>query len=239
MNNEKVVQTMIEKEVKQVIILEGKAPEQHNNQPVNISGNIDAPSRFIEGRKKDFEESRKHCKVSKTDGIITLILNEQSVVDKYVVQGKIEVAKKFTSLGINNDKISYEPEELANKLKLLRSMFVSNIEHSNICSTLRNLKAKINSQIESLNDRKGNVTENFKQTVNSNMPDSIKLKLPLLEGEDPIEIEVNVILEANGGSGILCSLESIDAAELIETQFAERVNQEIELIKDFVTVIEY
>jgi hypothetical protein len=42
-------------------------------------------------------------------------------------------------------------------------------------------------------DRKGNVTENFKQTVISNMPDSIKLKLPLLEGEDPIEIEVNVI----------------------------------------------
>jgi hypothetical protein len=239
MNSDKVVTTMIEKEVKQVIILEGKAPEQYNNQPVNISGNIDAPSRFIEGRKKDFEDSRKHCKVSKTDGIITLILNEQSVVDKYVVQGKIEVAKKFTSLGINNDKISYEPEELANKLKLLRSMFVSNIEHSNICSTLRNLKAKINSQIESLNDRKGNVTENFKQTVHSNMPDSIKLKLPLLEGEEPIEIEVNVILEANGGSGILCSLESIDAAELIETQFSERVNQEVEKIKSFVTVIEY
>jgi hypothetical protein len=239
MNNDKVVQTMIEKDVKQVIILEGKVPEQHNNQPVNILGNIDAPSRFIEGRKEDFADSRKHCKVSKTDGIITLILNEQSVVDKYVVQGKIEVAKKFTSLGINNDKISYEPEELANKLKLLRSMFVSNIEHSNICSTLRNLKAKINSQIENLNDRKGNVTENFKQTVNSNMPDSIKLKLPLLEGEEPIEIEVNVILEANGGSGILCSLESIDAAELIETQFAERVNQEVEKIKSFVTVIEY
>jgi hypothetical protein len=92
------------------------------------------------------------------------------------------------------------------------------------------IKAKINSQIESLNDRKGNVTENFKQTVSS-MPDAIKLKLPLLEGEEPIEIEVNVI-QANGGSGILCSLESIDAAELIETQFAERVNQEIEKIKD-------
>ncbi len=71
------------------------------------------------------------------------------------------------------------------------------------------------------------------------MPDSIKLKLPLLEGEEPIEIEVNVILEANGGSGILCSLESIDAAELIETQFAKRVDQEIEKIKDFVTIIEY
>lgn len=239
MNNEKIIPAMLEKGIDKIMILQGDAPVQHNDQPVSIFGTISAPSRFIEGRKQDFESSKKHCLVSKTDGLIKLVLNEQSVVDKYIIQGKIEVAKKFTALGINNDKVSYEPEELANKLKLLRSMFVSNIEHANICSTLRNLKAKINSQIESLNDRKGNVTENFKQTVNSNMPDSIKLKLPLLEGEEPIEIEVNVILEANGGSGILCSLESVDAAELIETQFAARVNQEIEKIKDFVTVIEY
>jgi hypothetical protein len=70
------------------------------------------------------------------------------------------------------------------------------------------------------------------------MPDSIKLKLPLLEGEDPIEIEVNVILEAHS-SDIRCSLESIDASELIETQFTKRVEEEIEKIKGFVTVIEY
>jgi hypothetical protein len=237
MNNEKVISTMLEKEVKQITILEGAAPPQYNNHPVDISGNIDAPSRFIEGRNEDFKSSRRHCLVSKTDGVIRLILNEQSAVDKYVIQGKIQVAKKFTSLGINAER-TYTPEELANKLKLLRSMFVSNMEHASICATLRNLKAKVNAQIDKADDRKGNVTENFKQTVISNMPDSIKLKLPLLEGEDPIEIEVNVILEAHS-SDIRCSLESIDASELIETQFTKRVEEEIEKIKGFVTVIEY
>ena len=228
---------MLEKEIKQITILEGKAPEQHNDQPVTIVGTISAPSRFIEGRKADFESSKKHCLVSKTDGLIRLVLNEQSVVDKYIIQGSIEVSKKFTALGINKDKL-YSPEELANKLKLLRSMFVSNLTHASICATLRNLKATVNAEIEKADDRKGNVQKNFKQSVESNMPDAIKLKLPLLEGEDPIEIEVNVILEAHG-SDIKCSLESVDAAELIETQFAERVNQEIEKIKGFVTVIEY
>jgi hypothetical protein len=89
---------------------------QHNNQHVTI-GTISAPSRFIEG-EEDFDSSRRHYLVSKTDGVIKLILNEQSVTDKYIIQGKIEVAKKFTALGINNDKVSYEPEQLANKLKL-------------------------------------------------------------------------------------------------------------------------
>ena len=238
MNKEKIAQVALEKGLTSLVILEGNAPEQFNDIPVTIAGNIDAPSRFIEGRQEDFKDSKRHCMVSKTDGHILLVINEQSVVNQYKIQGKIEVAKKFTSLGINNDKTGYTPEELANKLKLLRSMFVSNLEHSSICSTLRNLKAKVNSDIESLNDRKGNVTQNFKQTVESNMPDAIKLKLPLLEGEEPIEIEVNVILEANG-SDIKCYLESIDAAELIETQFAKRVEQEVEKIKDFVTIIFY
>lgn len=238
MSNEKVVQSMIENDVKHITILEGKAPEQHNNQPVIISGTISAPSKFIEGRKNDFSESKRHCLISKTEGLIHLILNEQSISDKYIIQGEIKKGKKFLGLGINDDKVLYSPEELANKLKLLRSMFVSNMEHASICATLRNLKAKVNAEIDKADDRKGNVTKNFKQTVDSNMPDAIKLNLPLLEGEDPIEIEVNVILEAHG-SDIKCSLESIDAAELIETQFAERVNQEIEKIKDFVTIIEY
>jgi hypothetical protein len=238
MSNEKLKSTMIETEVRQITILEGTAPTQHNNQPIVIDGNIDAPYRFVEGRKKDFESTRNHCLVSKTDGVIILVLNEQSVVDKYTVNGKIEIAKKFKNLGINNDKQGYTPEELANKLKLLRSLFVSNLEHSNICNILRNLKAKVNSDIEKLNDRKGNVTDNFKQTVDSNMPDAIKLKLPLLEGETPIEIEINVILEAEGSS-IKCYLESIDAAELIEKQFEERVNQEVENLKDFVTIIHF
>lgn len=240
MNNEKLGQAAIDKGISTLVVLEGKAPEQFNNKCVDINGTISAPSSFIIGRIEDFKYSKSHhCLVSKTDGKITLVLNEQSSVDKYTVTGQIATGKKFLSLGINNDKVSYEPEELANKLKLLRAMFVSNIEHSTICATLRNLKAKINAQIESLNDRKGNVTENFKQTVSSNMPDSIKLKLPLLEGEEPIEIEVNVILETNGGSVILCSLESVDAAELIEEQFKLRVEQEIEKLKEFVTIIEY
>jgi hypothetical protein len=239
MEVDKLALEALKKDQGSIVVLTGKAPEQHNPQPVNISGNIDAPSRFIEGRKIDFERSQRHCKVSKTDGTIVLILNEQSVVDKYTVSGKIEVGKKFQKLGINKDNVNYKPEELANKLKLLRAMFTSNLEHATICSTLRNIKATINKQIDSLDDRKGNVTDNFQQTVASNMPDAIILKLPLLEGEDPVEISVNVVLEADSSSQIKCYLESVDAAELIEELFEKRVNEEIEKIKDFVTIIEH
>lgn len=217
---------------------EGKAPEIHNNSPVVLTGNIDAPSRFIKGRKDDFEKSARHCMVSKTDGTISLVINEQSVIDKYTVSGKIEISKKFKALAINAEK-KYEPLELANKLKLLRSIFKSNLEHASICATLRNLKVKINAEIEKLDDRKGNTNDSIRTAVESNMPEAITFNLPLLEGEDPVEFQVNVILEVGGNNGIICYLESVDAAEMIEEQFKQRVEQEIEKIKDWVTIIEH
>lgn len=238
MSNQKLAEIAIEKGLSTVVLLEGKAPEQHNDTPVTISGNIDAPSRFIDGEKERFKESKKHALVSKTDGKIKLIINEQSVVDKYEITGQIEVSKKFKELGINKEQ-GYTPVSLANKFKLLRSIFVSNLEHSQICATLRNLKAKINKDIEKADDRKGNVTDNFRQTVESNMPDAIKLQIPLLEGENPVEIEVNIVLEASGTNDIVCYLESVDVAEMIEELFTQRVDEEVEKIQDFVTVIFY
>jgi hypothetical protein len=238
-NNDRIAEELIKQGTKGVVILTGASPTQHNNKPIKIEGNIDAPSRFIEGRKNDFQKITRYCKVSKTDGKIHLIINEQSVVDKYEVIGQIQIAKKFKNLAINDSSHSYTPEGLANKFKLLRNLFESNLQHSQICATLRNLKAKINSDIEKADDRKGNVERNFKQTVESNMPDAITLKLPLLEGEPAVSVEVNVILEANGNNGINCFLESVDAAEIIETLFENRVEEEVEKIKDWVTVIYY
>ena len=237
MELEKIAQEAFKKEQGSLIVLTGEAPKQHNPQPVIIEGNIDAPSRFIQGRSAEFENSKRHCFVSKTNGTIVMILNEQSIVDKYTVCGKIEIGAKFKALGINKDSVAYSPVELANKLKLLRAMFKNKMEHAKICSTLRNLNATVNKEIESLDDRKGNLTANFKQTVQSNMPDAIMLSLPLLEGEPAVDIEINVILEADGASQIKCYLESVDAAELIEELFKKRVEEEIEKIKDFVTII--
>jgi hypothetical protein len=238
MEIERIAEEAFKKEQGSIIVLTGEAPKQYNPEPVTINGNIDAPSRFVDGKNKEFEKSQRHCMVSKTDGKIVLILNEQSIVNRYTIQGRISIGKKFKALGINQDNVAYSPEELANKFKLLRAMFKNNMEHASICSTLRNLKAKVNRDIDNQDDRKGNVTTNFKQTVESNMPDAITLKLPLLEGEDPVEVEVNVVLETNGATDILCYLESIDAAEIIEKLFEQRVNQEVEKLKDFVTIIE-
>lgn len=233
-NENQNVKTMIENGILQLTIFEGTAPEQFNPKPVDISGTITAPAIFLDRREGEFEAKKAHCMASLTDGTISLVVNEQSVVDKYTVKGIISIGKRFKELGINTDT-AYSPTQLSQKFRLLRSIFESNAEHLKITTLLRSLKAKINREIEQNDDNRGNTGAIFKQTVESNIPESFQLNLPLLEGEEPTTIDVSVILEAKN-SDILCYLESVDAAEIIDNTRTKLVKEEVEKIDKVVAV---
>ena len=238
---DKIVKELVKKfdSGKIITILEGQAPEQHNPTPVDISGTITSVSRFIEKRKEEFDPLKAHCRVSKSDGVMTLITNEQTIVDKYTIQGKVYLGKRFQDLGINDLKKSYSPKELANKFRLLRSIFKTRSEHTEIVSLLRNIKAKINSDIDKKDDARGNVTVDFKQALETNIPKSFNLTLPLLEGEEPTVIEVAVVIEIENGTNLVCSLESIDGADMIEELKDKLISEEVSKIEEHCTVIYY
>lgn len=218
-----------------IVKLKGEAPKQHNPEPVSVSGTITAPNRFLENREGEFYDKKAHCLASTTDGTLKLVVNEQSVCDKYTINGKIEIGKLFRKIGINQDK-NYEPMQLARKFRMLKSIFPSPKEHLEITTVLRNLKAKVNKEVEESNDDRANVSKVFKQTVESNVPESFKLHLPLLEGEEPETIDVNVILEVQGND-IVCYLESVDGQERIDNEMERLVKEECEKIEKKVLVI--
>ena len=220
------------------IILTGDAPKQHNPKPVNLAGTITAPRNFAESRKEQFNPKNAHCKVCKSDGKITLVINEQDECNRMTIEGNVIIGKRFTELGINNTDVSYTPIGLSQKFRLLRSIFKDHTDHMKIVSTLKNLKAKVNQEIEKSKEDNGNRTDVFRQTVESNMPESFDLVIPLLEGEAPQKINVSVILEANSGT-ISCYLESIDAADSIETETAQRVEKEISELDSEIAIIYY
>tara|TARA_R110000772_G_scaffold35637_4_gene85773 strand:+ start:7877 stop:8644 length:768 start_codon:yes stop_codon:yes gene_type:complete len=222
--------------LKYVMWLDGKAPEQHNDQPVNISGTITAPRLFLDQRKSEFYAKTAHAIVSRTDGEIKMVINEHTVDEKYTVTGQIEKGKKFVELGINTYKNGLTPLALVQKLRLRRSIFKSVAEWSALLTALSNVEATVQRQMDEEKDDRGNHGINFKQTVTSNIPKEFTLVLPLIEGEDAVEIEVFVILEVDN-SRIVCYLESVDGADLIETAFETLVNKEVKDICKLVTVI--
>ncbi len=222
-----------------LLLLEGQAPVQHNNKCVKITGNIDAPSRFIRARYKDFENISRHCLVSVEKGKIELVIDPQSSVDKHEIVGVIKKSHKFTSLGINDSGCNYSPEELHRKLKLMRSYFPDVSSHSAICKELKNLTATINREIEDHDDERGNLSQKFKQTVESNIPKEFIISIPVIEGEPPVDLTMAITLRAGGTSTILCYLESMDAADIIEETFKKRIEEEVEKLQEHTVVIDY
>jgi hypothetical protein len=139
-------------------------------------------------------------------------------------------------IGINMSK-SRSPEALAKFLKLKRSWFPDFASHAKLVSQLRNVKAVVNREVEKAADDRGNTTDNFTQSVESNMPDSFDMKIPIIQGEEPMVINVSVVLEATAGRDIVCFLESAQAQEEQDKLFKELIEQEVEKLRGKTTLI--
>jgi len=224
-------------ETKEFIFRTGEAKKEYNKEPLEVEGTIDAPSRFLEKRANLYEADRTHALVSKSKGTITLVVNEDDPETKKTIIGKILISELFNKLGINNSGKPYNPNELANSFKLLRSIFESRADHLRIVKALQNLKAKVKQDLDQNDDKRGNINNSFTQTVEANIPESFFLILPLIEGEEPNKIEVFISLEASSGHDINCYLESMDAAEMVDKEREKRVNEEVNKIDSKTTVL--
>lgn len=224
-------------DVKEIIFRTGEAKKEFNKAPLVVAGNINAPSKFLEQRKGLYYANRSNCLVSKSKGSIVLTVNEDDPETKKEISGKIEISQLFQKLGINNSSKSYSPNELASAFKLLRSIFESKADHLRIVKSLQNLKAKVKQDLDNQDDKRGNIASSFTQTVEANIPESFKLILPLIEGEEAKKIEVYVSLEASSSHDINCFLESMDAAEIVDQVREARIDEEVNKLEGLTTIL--
>ena len=236
MTKKEILAEMIAKGIAQITILEGSAPEQLNPSAVVITGQIDAPRKFMESRAGEFDPKKSHAKINKTTGSIGLIIDETNPHDFYQITGTIQQSRKFQDLKINTGH-KYSTAELSLKLRMLRSLFTSVDEHAKIVNDLRNLNAKVNKTIEKADDLKGNMSDLFTQTVESNIPSAITLAVPIIEGGEKVPIQVNIILTVGDSRQILCELESVDAAEAWDNVIEKTMKEEIAFLEQNTTAI--
>lgn len=214
---DEIIKEMVKNGIAEIVIREGEAPENFYPKSVSISGTIESPRRFIVKRSGEFEPKKSHALVSVFDGTINLHIDETNGESGYNINGKIQKSKRYIDLGINNET-GISNRALSQKLRMLRSIFADKDKHASIVTTLRNVKSKIDKEIEQSDDLRGNINEVFAQKVESNIPKSFHIEIPLIEGGEKVNIEVFILLAVGESRQILCTLESVDAAENIELQ---------------------
>lgn len=186
----------------ELVLREGVAPKELDPKaPVKtlLNGVIGAVVEYLTKRINTGQFAQKDCHilVNRENIEITLIINEADEYKRGEIVGKLGYNPKFVEFGINGGKI-WTPTELGMFIKMNRAFFADRSENMKLVSCLMNFTADVNNKIDRAVKENGNRTDNFAQVVNSNLPESFTIQMPIFKGMQPETIEVETFAQVNG-----------------------------------------
>lgn len=213
---EKLTEMNIE-DGKDMVIRFGDALPLKEPKYVSIHGTIDAPARWVEKRKDDIVSADAHILVDRDHMTITLNTDENNFYSDQIV-GTLTLSTEMQEFGINTGEYM-SCFDMADRIKQLRTYFETQQDAMKLVSELRNFKAKVDKELELSDDKRGNQKILRAQTVESNLPKSFNVNMPIFKGTEKRTFEVEVEIAPNDLS---CTLVSPDAHDIV---VQERDNQ--------------
>ena len=215
----------------EVVLREGEAPvalDPKEPERVVINGTIDAPFRWLEKRVELINQKSTNLIVNRDKMGLALTIDETNYYQTEI-NGILQASKEMMEFGINTDK-KWEPIKLSKFIKMHRAFFTDKSQNMMLVSTLKNFKAKVNQDIERSKEENGSKVDNYSQVVDSNLPKSFKLNIPLFKGFACEEIEVEIYADVDGRD-VSLSLVSAGANEAIEEYKNKVIDEQLEQIK--------
>lgn len=219
----------------ELVLREGVAPKELDPKaPVKtkLNGVIGAVVEYLTKRINTGQFAQKDCHilVNRENIEITLIINEADEYKRGEIVGKLGYNPKFVEFGINGSKV-WTPTELGLFIKMNRAFFADRNENMKLVSCLMNFTATVNNSIERAVKENGSRTDNFAQVVNSNLPESFKVEMPIFKGMQPETIEVETFAQVNGRE-VSFILLSPGAQATLEDLRNKVIDEQLEQIKD-------
>ncbi len=221
----------------EVVYREGNAPkpkeELETKAPIkiNVSGVISTPVDWLEKRIGTVDQKRANVLVDREAMTITLTVNEDDEYTKGVLKGTVELSDIFQKFAINHSENGWVPHKLGQFLRLNRGVFEDKEMCMVLVSTLKNFIAKAKAEIQKQRDPSGSMAEVYRTEVESNLPKSFRIVVPIFKGtqKTPIDIEFDHYL-ANGE--VLLQLVSPGANECVE-QFRDTcIDEQLKKIRE-------
>lgn len=212
--------------------LHGNAPKQLDILPPEktlIAGTIEAPLEFLRKRVEDINQHKAHILVNRNELYIMLIFNEDDAYNRGQVSGVMKLSKVFQQFGINSEK-QWVPEQLGQFLKLNRTYFTNREDNMKVVNALKTFNAKVNQTVERETKENGNRAFSYRQAVDSNIPDKFNLRIQVISGGNPVEIEVETYASIDGNQ-VSIALQSPGANDVIEEVRNNSINSVIEEIR--------
>ena len=216
----------------EVIIREGAAPKVLDPKaPVkmNVNGTINAPFEYLTKRIDCINQKECHIIVNREKITIELVVNESDEYTRGTIAGTLQYHPKFEEFGINTGKV-WSPFDFAMFCKMNRAFFADKNVNMSLVSACKNFTAKVNNQIERAIQENGNRTDNFAQVVNSNLPESFTLSIPIFKGGKKEDLVVETFAKIDGRN-VAFVLLSPGAEETLEDLRDKAIDEQLNAIK--------
>ena len=215
----------------EVIIREGAAPKVLDPKaPVkmNVNGTINAPFEYLTKRIDCINQKECHIIVNREKITIELVVNEADEYTRGTIAGTLQYHPKFEEFGINAGKV-WSPFDFAMFCKMNRAFFADKNANMSLVSACKNFTAKVNNQIERAIQENGNSTDNFAQVVNSNLPESFTLSIPIFKGGKKEDLVVETFAKIDGRN-VAFVLLSPGAEETLEDLRDKAIDEQLNAI---------
>ncbi len=226
----------VDGETKELVIRSGQALPLKEPLPVNISGTIKSPLKYLEKRIGEINQLKSVLEVDKEGMQLNLVIDESNHYGTSV-KGSLTLDPKFKLFGINKGNYM-SPFALADMIKMNRSCFENHTVAMELVNELKNFKAKVDKEIEKSDNNRGNRKLLIDQVVKSNVPEKFNMKIPIFKGEKPQVFEVEVYFNSED---LTCCLISPQANDLIDEQVDQIIGEVvtgIEVIAPNLVIIE-
>lgn len=223
----------VEEGVKTLVIRQGEALPLHEAKDLVLTGTLQAPGDFLDKRKDQFNKDETHVTVNEDAGTITLETKDQSEIGMIKIVGILKTHPDLDRLGVNNPNSERSPKELAKFIKMNRTMFESKEVAMNMVADLMSFSAKIDKQIEEIDDDRANYSSKRHQVVETNIPAAFKVNIPLFIGSPKSSIAIEVVIDSDT---LDCALISPDAADKYQIDKAEMLEAQIKRFSEFAVI---
>lgn len=227
----------------EIIFRHGDALPPVAPKKIKITGDIKTVAAFIGGRsdKKQLETAgyqwinpdRAIVEVDKENLQIVLSVDPE---DEYgpVVTARLSLAPELEQFCINKNKL-FNREELIKLIRFNKIWFDSADQHDTLLKSYQAFSATVNANIGKTSDTRGNVSNAYNKTVETNVPTEFKLNIPIFKGMPKRQFRVEIALDSTDASTKFW-FESIDLNEIIQIESETILKAELEACADYVVI---
>lgn len=161
-------------------------------EPVSadINGTITSPLEWLAKRVSTIDQKKAVIRVDRDNMTITLTVNERDFYQMVKVKGSIQFTDVYKRFGINDPEKSWTPAQLGQFMRLNRAAFEDKDGCIKLVSLLKNFTANTKAEIAKQKDPSGSVASVYRMAMESNLPASFTVNIPIFKGTPKTSITV-------------------------------------------------